>query len=135
MVSEWRSAIAVSLNVGGCVRLVKPAKLYLHTHKKKQHVPGNVVTTTECIHRQNRPTNTISYNTDTVCSWLTVLSTLFFLNITSRPQTSRSPPVILLLAVPRRLFCFGSLMVLDVVFRYLSLLLLYINIKIGKIGC
>ena len=38
-----------------------------------------------------------------------------------RPQTSSSPPVILLLAVPRRLFCFGSLVVLDVVFRYLSL--------------
>ena len=37
-----------------------------------------------------------------------------------RPQTSSSPPVILLLAVPRRLFYFGSL-VLDVVFRYLSL--------------
>ena len=38
-----------------------------------------------------------------------------------RPQTSSSPPVTLLLAVPRRLFCFGSLVVLDVVFRYLSL--------------
>ena len=32
-----------------------------------------------------------------------------------------APPVILLLAVPRRLFCFGSLVVLDVMFRYLSL--------------
>ena len=42
------------------------------------------------------------------------------------------PPVFLLLAVPRRLFCFGSLVVLDVVFSYLSLFLLYINIKIGK---
>ena len=31
------------------------------------------------------------------------------------------PPVILLLAVPRRLFCLGSVVVLDVVFRYLSL--------------
>ena len=38
-------------------------------------------------------------------------------------------------AVPRRLFCFGSLVVLDVVFRYLSLFLLYINIKIGKNRC
>ena len=47
-----------------------------------------------------------------------------------RPQTSSSSQVILLLAVSRRLFCFGSL-VLDVVFRYLSLFLLYINIKIG----
>ena len=28
---------------------------------------------------------------------------------------------------------FGSLVVIDVVFRYLSLFLLYINIKIGKI--
>ena len=34
-----------------------------------------------------------------------------------RPQTSSSPPVILLLAVPRRLFCSGSLVVLDVVFH------------------
>ena len=41
--------------------------------------------------------------------------------------------VILLLAVPRRLFCFGSLVVLDVVFRYLSLCWSYINTKIGKI--
>ena len=45
------------------------------------------------------------------------------------------PPVILLLAGPRRLFWFGSLVVLDVVFRYLSLFLLYINIKIGKNRC
>ena len=43
------------------------------------------------------------------------------------------PPVILLLAVPRRLFCFGSLVNLDGVCRYLSLLLLFINIKTGKI--
>ena len=35
-------------------------------------------------------------------------------------------PVILLLAVPRRLFCFGALVILDVVCRYLSLFLLYI---------
>ena len=45
------------------------------------------------------------------------------------------PPVILLLAVPGRLFCFGSLVVLDVVLRYLSLFLLYINTKIGKNRC
>ena len=31
MVSEWRSVIAVSLNVGGGVRLIKPAKLYMCT--------------------------------------------------------------------------------------------------------
>ena len=48
------------------------------------------------------------------------------------PKTSLSPPVILLVTVPRRLFCFGSLVVLDVVFRYLSLFLLYINTKIGN---
>ena len=52
-----------------------------------------------------------------------------------RPQTSSSHPVMLLLAVPRRLFCFGSLLVLDVVFRYLSLCLLYINTKIGENRC
>ena len=31
VVSEWRSVIAVSLNVGGGVRLIKPAKLYTNT--------------------------------------------------------------------------------------------------------
>ena len=30
-----------------------------------------------------------------------------------------------------RLFCFGSLVILDVVCRYLSLFVLYINIEIG----
>ena len=45
------------------------------------------------------------------------------------------PPAILLQAVSRRLFCFGSLVILDVVCRYLSLFLLYINIKIGKNRC
>ena len=44
-------------------------------------------------------------------------------------------PSNLLLAVPRRLFYFGSLVVLDVVFRYLSLFLLYTNMKIGKNRC
>ena len=39
------------------------------------------------------------------------------------------PLVILLLAVPGRLFCFGFLVVLGVVFRCLSLFLLYFNIK------
>ena len=44
------------------------------------------------------------------------------------------PPIILLLAVPMRVFCFDSLVLFDVACRYLSLFLLYINIKIGKIG-
>ena len=43
--------------------------------------------------------------------------------------------LVLFLAVPRRLFCFGSLVILDVVCRYLSLFLLYINIKIDKNRC
>ena len=45
------------------------------------------------------------------------------------------PPVNLLLAVPRRLFCSGSLVILDVVCYYLSLFLVYINIEIGKNTC
>ena len=40
-----------------------------------------------------------------------------------------------LLAVPRRLFCFGSLVILDVARCYLWLFSLYINIKIGKNSC
>ena len=53
-----------------------------------------------------------------------------------RPQTSWSPPpppVISLLDVQRRLFCFGSLVILDVARCYLCLFSLYINIKIGTI--
>ena len=38
-------------------------------------------------------------------------------------------------AVPWRLFCFGSFVILDVVCSYLSLFMLYINIKIGKNRC
>ena len=45
------------------------------------------------------------------------------------------PPSNITAGRPRRLFCFGSLVVLDVVFRYLSLCLLYINTKIGKNRC
>ena len=37
VVSEWRSAIAVSLNVGGGVRLIKPAKLYMCMQNTIKH--------------------------------------------------------------------------------------------------
>ena len=37
VVSEWRSVIAVSLKVGGGVRLMKPAKLYICTQKNYKH--------------------------------------------------------------------------------------------------
>ena len=40
-----------------------------------------------------------------------------------------------MLAVPRRLFCFGSLVILDVARCYLWLFTLYINIKISKNSC
>ena len=52
-----------------------------------------------------------------------------------RPQTSWSPLVIFIVAVPRRLFRFGSLVILDVARCYLWLFTLYINIKIGKNSC
>ena len=42
VVSEWRSVIAVSLNVGGGVRLIKPAKLYICTQNTtdRRTAPG-----------------------------------------------------------------------------------------------
>ena len=43
--------------------------------------------------------------------------------------------VISMLAVPRGLFCFGSLVILDVACCYLWLFSLYVNIKIGKNRC
>ena len=48
MVSEWRSVIAVSSNVGGGVRLIKPAKLHtcarktLQTQRGRTHGAGCV---------------------------------------------------------------------------------------------
>ena len=50
-------------------------------------------------------------------------------------QLVKAPQKFLLLAVPRRLFCFGSLVILDVARCYLWLFTLYINIKIGKNSC
>ena len=38
---EWRSVIAVSLNVGGGVRLIKPAKLYMCTQLYKYNEDGH----------------------------------------------------------------------------------------------
>ena len=49
------------------------------------------------------------------------------------PPPPPPPQYFLLLAVPRRLFCFGSLVMLDVGRCYLWLFTLYINIRIGKI--
>ena len=43
--------------------------------------------------------------------------------------------VLMLISVPRRLFCFGSLVILDVARSYLWLFTLYTNIKIGKNSC
>ena len=46
VISEWRSVVAVSLNIGGGVHLIKPAKLYMcmQTHYKHDEdghtVPG-----------------------------------------------------------------------------------------------
>ena len=37
VVSEWRSVIAVSLNVGDDVCLIKRPKLYMSTHKHYEH--------------------------------------------------------------------------------------------------
>ena len=39
------------------------------------------------------------------------------------------------ISLPRRLFCFGSLVILDVARCYLWLFTLYINIKISKNSC
>ena len=38
-------------------------------------------------------------------------------------------------AIPRRLFCFGSLVILEVARCYLWLFTLYVNIKIGINSC
>ena len=38
-------------------------------------------------------------------------------------------------AIPRRIFCFGSLVILEVARCYLWLFTLYVNIKIGKNSC
>ena len=57
---------------------------------------------------------------------------MYLPQITTLKPPPPPPPPSLFLAIPRRLFCFGSLVILDVMCRYLSLFLSYIKIKIGK---
>ena len=53
-----------------------------------------------------------------------------------RPQAGWGPPVVLLLAVPWRLFCFWFFGDLRYgVPLFIVILVLYINMKIGKSGC
>ena len=52
-----------------------------------------------------------------------------------RTQTSLSLLVIFIAGRPKALFCFGSLLILDVALCYLWLFTFYINIKIGKNSC
>ena len=49
--------------------------------------------------------------------------------------TNQPTQVIIFLAVPMRLFCFGSFVISDVARCYLWLFSVYINIKIGKNNC
>ena len=59
---------------------------------------------------------------------------LFYMDYESRlKELSLMLPVVSLLAVPGRLFCFGSLVVLDMACCYLWLFSLYVNTKIGKV--
>ena len=56
-------------------------------------------------------------------------------SLLNRAQMQMLENLISLLAVPRRLFCIGSLVILDVARCNLWLFSLYINIKIGKNSC
>ena len=55
--------------------------------------------------------------------------------LVDRKLFKASSPVISLLAVPRSLFCFGDLAILDVARCYLWLFSVYINMKRGKNSC
>ena len=74
------------------------------------------------------------------CSDIFFLSPIFSLFFLPLWETARYRPKYCLKGplnpkqptYPRRLFWFGSLVILDVVCRYLSLFLSYINKKIGK---
>ena len=58
---------------------------------------------------------------------------MFFCNFGAFMVASlKALPVISLLTVPRQLFGFGSLVILDVACCYLWLFSLYVNIKIDK---
>ena len=50
VVSEWRSVIAASLNVGGGVRLIKPAKLYMCTQTHYKHNESGRTAPAVCDH-------------------------------------------------------------------------------------
>ena len=70
-----------------------------------------------------------------VCFILVLILISVFLRRLVDRKLVEAPQYFLLLAVPRRLFCFGSLVILDVARCYLWLFTLYINIEIGKNSC
>ena len=60
VVSEWRSVIAVSLNVGGGVRLIKSAKLHVHANQYKRDKDGRMTSGVRgrgCVPRAIRGTS------------------------------------------------------------------------------
>ena len=77
----------------------------------------------------------------TFCLFLFVLFSLVVVVLSGEPTQNQGRGlidrklVISLLAVPRRLFCFGSLVILDVACCYLWLFSLYLSIKIGENSC
>ena len=50
MVSEWRSVIAVSLNLGGGLCLIKPPKLYICTQTHYKHDEDGRTAPDVCVH-------------------------------------------------------------------------------------
>ena len=50
VVSEWRSVIALSLNIGGGVLLIKPAKLYMCTETQYKHEEDGCTAPGVCGH-------------------------------------------------------------------------------------
>ena len=97
------------------------------------------------VRKTDRPDMNLSPALLLVCV-LFVLFLLFIVVLSGEPRQKQgrglvdhklvqAPQYFLSLAVPRRLFCFGSLVILDVARCYLWLFTLYINIKIGKNSC
>ena len=92
VVSEWRSVISVSLNVGDGARLIKPAKLFTCTQKHYNHnedgrmAPGVCGNGSVPLSHSGNVVTRIGTHTHTLFNrhWLNVVSTLWrWINVDS----------------------------------------------------
>ena len=94
VVSEWRSVIAVSLNIRGCVRLIKSAKLYMCIQKHYKHDESGRTHSAGCARSWFRTVETLGERRYE--NWIATKSSVSFCLLSSQCQHLQSSNRIIL---------------------------------------